>query len=159
MAEAAGITLENGIKVDEFGRTSAPNVYAAGDCASLPYKGERIRLESVQNAIDQAENVAANIMGQDVSYVPMPWFWSDQYDIKLQIAGLNRGYDAVYERRDADSDAQSFWYYQGDTLLAVDAINDSRAYMVGKRLIEMGKSPTPEEAMDPETNLKALLKK
>jgi 3-phenylpropionate/trans-cinnamate dioxygenase ferredoxin reductase subunit len=89
----------------------------------------------------------------------MPWFWSDQYDIKLQIAGLNRRYDAVYERRDADSDAQSFWYYQGDTLLAVDAINDSRAYMVGKRLIEMGKSPTPQEAMDPETNLKALLKK
>ena len=109
--------------------------------------------------LDQAENVAANIMGQDVPYVPIPWFWSDQYDIKLQIAGLNRGYDAVYERRDADSDAQSFWYYQGDTLLAVDAINDSRAYMVGKRLIEMGKSPTPQEAMDPETNLKALLKK
>ena len=159
LAEAAGITLENGIKVDEFGRTSAPNVYAAGDCASLPHKAERIRLESVQNAIDQAENVAANIMGQDVPYVPMPWFWSDQYDIKLQIAGLNRGYDAVYERRDTDSDAQSFWYYQGDTLLAVDAINDSRAYMVGKRLIEMGKSPTPQEAMDPETNLKALLKK
>ena len=155
----SSITLENGIKVDEFGRTSAPNVYAAGDCASLPYKGERIRLESVQNAIDQSENVAANIMGQNIPYIPMPWFWSDQYDIKLQIAGLNRGYDAVYERRYADSDAQSFWYYQGDTLLAVDAINDSRAYMVGKRLIEMGKSPTPQEAMDPETNLKALLKK
>ena len=98
-------------------------------------------------------------MGQDVPYVPMPWFWSDQYDIKLQIAGLNRRYDAVYERRDADSDARSFWYYQGDTLLAVDAINDSRAYMVGKRLIEMGKSPTPEEAINPETSLKALLKK
>jgi 3-phenylpropionate/trans-cinnamate dioxygenase ferredoxin reductase subunit len=92
-------------------------------------------------------------------FFPMPWFWSDQYDIKLQIAGLNRGYDAVYERRDADNDAQSFWYYQSDTLLAVDAINDSRAYMVGKRLIEMGKTPTPQEAMDPETNLKALLKK
>mgnify|MGYP003337292592 CR=1 FL=1 len=77
----------------------------------------------------------------------------------MQIAGLNRGYDAVYERRNVDSDAQSFWYYQGDTLLAVDAINDSRAYMVGKRLIEMGKFPTPQEAMDPETNLKSLLKK
>jgi len=159
LAEAAGITLDNGIMVDEFGRTSAPNVYAAGDCASLPFKGERIRLESVQNAIDQAENVALNIVGPETPYVPMPWFWSDQYDIKLQIAGLNRGYDAVYERRDSDSDAQSYWYYQGETLLAVDAINDSRAYMVGKRLIEKGKSPTPEEAMNPETNLKALLKK
>ena len=159
LAEAAGITLDNGIMVDEFGRTSAPNVYAAGDCASLPYKGERIRLESVQNAIDQAENVAANIMNQQIPYVPMPWFWSDQFDIKLQIAGLNRGYDAVYERHDPSSDARSFWYYQGETLLAVDAINDSRAYMVGKRLIEMGKSPTPQEAIDPETNLKELLKK
>ena len=124
-----------------MGRTSAQNVYAAGDCASLPYKGERIRLESVQNAIDQAENVAANIMGQDVPYVPMPWFWSDQYDIKLPNRGINRGYDAVYERRDADSDAQSFWYYQGDTCV-VDAINDSRAYMVGKRLIEINPHPT-----------------
>lgn len=159
LAEAAGITLDNGIMVDEFGRTSAPNVYAAGDCASLPFRGDRIRLESVQNAIDQAENVAANIMGQNIPYAPMPWFWSDQYDIKLQIAGLNRGYDAVYARREPESDAPSYWYYRGETLLAVDAINDSRAYMVGKRLIEMGASPAPKEVMDPNTNLKELLKK
>lgn len=159
LAEAAGITLDNGIMVDEFGRTSAPNVYAAGDCASLPFRGDRIRLESVQNAIDQAENVAANIMGQNIPYAPMPWFWSDQYDIKLQIAGLNRGYDAVYARREPESDTPSYWYYRGETLLAVDAINDSRAYMVGKRLIEMGASPAPKEVMDPNTNLKELLKK
>lgn len=159
LAEAAGITLDNGIMVDEFGRTSAPNVYAAGDCASLPFRGDRIRLESVQNAIDQAENVAENIMGQNIPYAPMPWFWSDQYDIKLQIAGLNRGYDAVYARREPESDTPSYWYYRGETLLAVDAINDSRAYMVGKRLIEMGASPAPKEVMDPNTNLKELLKK
>lgn len=159
LAEAAGITLDNGIMVDEFGRTSAPNVYAAGDCASLPFRGDRIRLESVQNAIDQAENVAANIMGQNIPYAPMPWFWSDQYDIKLQIAGLNRGYDAVYARLEPESDTPSYWYYRGETLLAVDAINDSRAYMVGKRLIEMGASPAPKEVMDPNTNLKELLKK
>ncbi len=159
LAEAAGITLDNGIMVDEFGRTSAPNVYAAGDCASLPFRGDRIRLESVQNAIDQAENVAANIMGQNIPYAPLPWFWSDQYDIKLQIAGLNRGYDAVYARREPESDTPSYWYYRGETLLAVDAINDSRAYMVGKRLIEMGASPAPKEVMDPNTNLKELLKK
>lgn len=159
LAEAAGITLDNGIMVDEFGRTSAPNVYAAGDCASLPFRGDRIRLESVQNAIDQAENVAANIMGQNIPYAPMPWFWSDQYDIKLQIAGLNRGYDAVYARREPESDTPSYWYYRGETLLAVDAINDSRAYMVGKRLIEMGASPAPKEVMDSNTNLKELLKK
>lgn len=159
LAEAAGITLDNGIMVDEFGRTSAPNVYAAGDCASLPFRGDRIRLESVQNAIDQAENVAANIMGQNIPYAPLPWFWSDQYDIKLQIAGLNRGYDAVYARLEPESDTPSYWYYRGETLLAVDAINDSRAYMVGKRLIEMGASPAPKEVMDPNTNLKELLKK
>ncbi|NBR34497.1 MAG: pyridine nucleotide-disulfide oxidoreductase [Rhodobacteraceae bacterium] len=158
LAEAAGVALDNGIAVNVLGQTSNPSIWSAGDCASLPYKGRRIRLESVQNAIDQAEVVAQNIMGAGIEYVPMPWFWSDQYDIKLQIAGLNTGYDAVYARAGETEDVASFWYYQGNTLLAVDAINDSRAYMVGKRLIEMGKSPEPSVVMDPETNLKALLK-
>ncbi len=158
MAEAAGVALDNGIAVNALGQTSNPSIWSAGDCASLPYKGRRIRLESVQNAIDQAEVVAQNIMGAGIEYVPMPWFWSDQYDIKLQIAGLNTGYDAVCARAGETEDVASFWYYQGNTLLAVDAINDSRAYMVGKRLIEMGKSPEPSVVMDPETNLKALLK-
>jgi 3-phenylpropionate/trans-cinnamate dioxygenase ferredoxin reductase subunit len=158
LADAAGVVLDNGIKVNEFGQTSDSSIWSAGDCASLPYKGNRIRLESVQNAIDQAEVVAQNIMGAGIAYVPMPWFWSDQYDIKLQIAGLNIGYTDVYERPSESVDAKSFWYYQGDTLLAVDAINDSRAYMVGKRLIENGKSPVPSVICDPETDLKALLK-
>ncbi len=156
LAEAAGLDIENGIRVNEFGQTSDPAIWSAGDCASFPYKSGRIRLESVQNAIDQAENVALNIMGQNVTYVPMPWFWSDQYDTKLQIAGLNTGYDRVVSRGDAD--APSFWYYRDGELLAVDAINDSRSYMVGKRLIEMGKSPDPAVIADPDTNLKALLK-
>ena len=156
LAETAGIACDNGIAVDEFGRTSVEHIWSAGDCASFPYKGGRLRLESVQNAIDQAEAVAANITGANEPYVPKPWFWSDQFDLKLQIAGLNTGYDRVVARR--VDDTQSFWYYAKGTLLAVDAVNAPRDYMVGKRLIEAGKSPAPEVVADPETDLKALLR-
>ncbi len=157
LAEEAGIEIENGIKTDAQGRTSTPHVWAAGDCASFPYKGGRIRLESVPNAIDQAECVAETIMGAGKDYVAKPWFWSDQYDIKLQIAGLNTGYDSVVTRA-GDGDSVSFWYYAGDTLLAVDAMNAPRDYMIGKRLIEGGKSPAPSLIADPETDMKALMK-
>lgn len=157
LAEAAGIEIENGIKVDAQGRTSAAHVWAAGDCTSFPHQGGRIRLESVPNAIEQAECAAQNIMGAGEDYLAKPWFWSDQYDVKLQIGGLNTGYDRVVTRR-TDENSVSFWYYQGDQLLAVDAMNDPRGYMVGKRLIEAGKSPDPALIEDPATNLKALLK-
>ena len=156
LATAAELTLENGIKVDAHGRSSGPHIWAAGDCASFPYRDTRIRLESVPNAIDQAEVVAQNIMGAAKDYTAKPWFWSDQYDVKLQIAGLNTGYDRVITRR--TDDAVSFWYYAGSTLLAVDAANDPRGYMVGKRLIEAGKSPDPDAIANPETDMKALLK-
>jgi 3-phenylpropionate/trans-cinnamate dioxygenase ferredoxin reductase subunit len=156
-AEAAGIALDNGIATDAFGRTSAPGVWAAGDCASFPWQGGRIRLESVGNAIDQAEVVAENILGAGKEYIAAPWFWSDQYDCKLQIAGLNAGYDRIVTRP-GDGGAVSFWYYRGNRLLALDAMNDARAYMVGKRLIETGKSPDPSVIADPASNLKALLK-
>lgn len=157
LAETAGVVLENGIKVDAQGRTSLSGIWAAGDCSSFPYRGGRIRLESVPNAIDQAEVVAENIMGAGKEYVAKPWFWSDQYDVKLQIAGLNTGYDRVVTRR-TDADSVAFWYYRGDELLAVDAMNDPRGFMVGKRLIESGKSPAAELIADPATELKALLK-
>ncbi len=156
LAQTAGISLDNGIKVDSLGRTSAPHVWAAGDCTSFPYRGGRIRLESVPNAIDQAEVVAENLMGAEIDYVAKPWFWSDQYDVKLQIAGLNSGYDRVVTRRAGRS--VSFWYYRGETLLAVDAANDPRGYMIGKRLIESGKSPAPDMVADAGSDLKALLK-
>lgn len=156
LATQAGLVLENGIKVDERGLSSDPHIWAAGDCASFPYRETRIRLESVPNAIDQSEVVAENIMGAAKDYVAKPWFWSDQYDVKLQIAGLNTGYDRVITRRTGD--AVSFWYYSGQTLLAVDAANDPRGYMIGKRLIEAGKSPDPAVIADPETDMKALLK-
>ena len=96
------------------------------------------------------------MLGATAPYIPKPWFWSDQYDVKLQIAGLNTGYDRVVTR-EVDGGAMSFWYYRGQELLAVDAMNDSRAYMVGKRLIEAGKSPAPDAVADPHTDLKSLL--
>lgn len=155
LAEAAGVVMDNGIKVDAHGRTSDPHIWAAGDCASFPYRDTRIRLESVPNAIDQAEVVAENIMGANKEYVAKPWFWSDQYDVKLQIAGLNVGYDRVVTRDSGT--AVSFWYYLGDQLLAVDAANDPRAYMIGKRLIEAGKTADPAIVADPDADLKPLL--
>merc|ERR1711991_1100467 len=141
LAEMAGVELENGIKTNSKGQTSDPNIWAAGDCASFPFKGERIRLESVGNAIDQAELVAENIMRAEKDYTAKPWFWSDQYDCKLQIAGLNTGYDTVITREGDGS--VSYWYYKENQLIALDAMNDPRAYMVGKRLIEAGKTPDP----------------
>ena len=157
LAEAAGLAIENGIKTDAHGRTSDPHIWAAGDCASFPWQGGRLRLESVGNAIDQAEVVADNIMGADISYDAKPWFWSDQYDCKLQIAGLNTGYDNIVTRG-PDGPSVSFWYFKGQSLLAVDAMNDPRSYMVGKRLIEQGKSPEKAALSNPATVMKDLLK-
>jgi 3-phenylpropionate/trans-cinnamate dioxygenase ferredoxin reductase subunit len=157
LAETSGLEIDNGIAVDALGRTSDPAIWAAGDCASFPYRDGRLRLESVPNAIDMAECVAGNIMGAACEYVPQPWFWSDQYDVKLQIAGLNTGYDRIVTRPASGARSASFWYYRGDTLLAVDAMNDPRAYMVGKRLIDAGRSPPPGAVADPATELKSLL--
>ena len=158
LAEAAGLEIENGIKVDEQGRTSDSHIWAAGDCACFPCNGLRHRLESVPNAIDMAECVAENIMGAGKAYVPQPWFWSDQYDVKLQIAGLNAGYDRIVARQGDGAGHVSFWYYKGDRLLAVDAMNEPRAYMVGKRLIDAGKTADPDVVADPSRDLKALLR-
>jgi len=155
LAEAAGCEIENGIKTDSLGRTSVDGIWAAGDCASFPFKGERIRLESVPNAIEHAEIIAGNMLGDQRDYIAKPWFWSDQYNTKLQIAGLNTGYDNIVTR--AAGESLSFWYFKGDVLLAVDALNDPRSYMMGKRLIEMGKSPEKSAIACPDTNLKSLL--
>lgn len=151
LATAAGLDGPGGIAVDAMGRTEDPAIWAAGDCTILPYRDTRLRLESVQNAIDQAEAVAANILGAGTPYDPKPWFWSDQYDMKLQIAGLNLGHDRIVAR------PGSHWYFAGDRLLAVDALNDPRAYMIGKRLIEAGRSPDSALLADPATELKSLL--
>ena len=156
LAKEAGLAVGNGIVVDRFGRTSDPAIFAVGDCVEQPYRGERIRLESVPNAVDQAEAIAGVIAGSDKAYEPEPWFWSDQYDVKLQIAGYNGGYDRVVTREGAREGSQSVWYFRGDTLLAVDAINDARAYVCAKKMLSAGVNPAAEAIADPATDLKAL---
>ena len=155
LAKMAGCKLDNGIKTDATGRTSISSIWAAGDCASFPYRDTRIRLESVPNAIDQAELLALNIMGGNLEYRAKPWFWSDQFDVKLQIAGLNSGFNDVVTR--GANSSISFWYYKDTELLAVDAMNDPRAYMIGKRLIEAGRSPGKDLVKDTSADLKSLL--
>ena len=157
LAAAAGLACDGGILVNTHGRTDDPAIWAAGDCARLPYRGEMIRLESVQNAIDQAEAVAANMLGAAAEYVPKPWFWSDQYDVKPQIAGLNMAFDRVVVRPGASEKARSHWYFRQGGLLAVDAMNEPRSFMVGKRLIEAGRSLLPEQAADTSFDLKSAI--
>ncbi len=157
LAEGANLKINNGILINDKCQTSVSNIYAAGDCTSFEYKDTLVRLESVGNAIDQATIVAQNIMKQNTNYIPKPWFWSDQYDLKLQIAGLNTGYDDVVVRKGKNKQI-SHWYFKGQSLLAVDALNDPRCYMIGKRLIEENKSPPKNQLQDENFNLKVLLK-
>lgn len=158
LAADAGLACGNGIEVDEFTRTSNPDIHAAGDVACFEFGGNRIRLESVQNAIDQAEAAAKVIAGDETPYRPHPWFWSDQYEMKLQIAGLNLGYDQTIVRPGAREGGQSVWYFANGKFIAVDAINDSKAYMFGKKILELGRDITPEQAGDAAFDLKTLIK-
>jgi 3-phenylpropionate/trans-cinnamate dioxygenase ferredoxin reductase component len=137
LAQAAGLACSEGILVDDIGRTGVANVFAIGDCARFPSAryGRQVRLECVQNAIDQAKAAAAAILGAPGSYDPVPWFWSDQYEFKLQIAGLFDGYDDVVEVGDAASGRFSVEYRRNGQLIAVDAVNDGRAHMLARRRI------------------------
>lgn len=157
LAADAGLEVHNGIVVDHFGRTSDPAIFAMGDCAVQEWKGQQIRLESVQNAVDQAEAVAAVMAGGSVPYRPKPWFWSDQYDVKLQIAGFNLGYDKTVVRLGAREGSLSVWYFQENVLIAVDAINDAKAYVTGKKLLDLERSVDPSMIEDPALDLKSLI--
>ena len=146
IARAAGLPCDNGILVDEACR-AAPDVFAAGDCTRFPSRryGRPIRLESVQNANDQGRAAAMAMMDQDVSYDPVPWFWSDQYDVKLQIAGLSQGYDRVTTAGDPNGRSFSVSYWRGSELIAVDAINAPRDFMQARRTLEAPKAQRPAE--------------
>jgi len=157
LAHDAGLETANGIVVDAHGRTSDPAIFAMGDCAVLPFEDLRIRLESVQNAVDQAEAVAAILAGSDAPYDPKPWFWSDQYDVKLQIAGFGLGHDETIVRPGQREGSVSVWYFRQGRLVAVDAINDAKAYVTGKKLLESGINPDRAVIADPQSDLKALL--
>ena len=141
LAEAAGIAVERGIVVDEACRTSAPDIFAAGDCTVFPSRryGRQIGLESVQNASDQGKAAALSMLGEETVYDPVPWFWSDQYDVKLQIAGLSTGYDRTELVGDPGEGRFALRYFSGDTLLAVDAINDPRSHMLARKEIAVCK--------------------
>ncbi len=158
MAAAAGIPCANGIDVDEYGRTSVPNIYAAGDVTNHHniFAGRRVRLESVQNATDQGKAAGFAIAGHPEPYVAVPRFWSDQYDAKLQIVGLS-GPDDTAVIRGAISDGKfSVFYYRGTRLMAVDSINRPGDQMIARRLIAASLSPTPEQAADLAFDLKKV---
>ena len=158
LAEDCGLYVEDGIVVDGQARTSDPNIYAAGDCAIAEFDGQMTRLESVPNAIDQANVAAQNAATNgNIFYQAKPWFWSDQYDVKLQIAGLNRGYDQVVSRPTDQPNCAAFFYYRRGQLIAIDAINAPRIYMIGKRIIEAGKNVPPDQAANAEFDLKSLM--
>ena len=137
LAAACGLATADGILVDDAGLTSDPLIHAAGDCTRFhsALYGRSIRLESVQNAIDQAKAVAASILGQEVHYDPVPWFWSDQYAVKLQIAGLSQDHDEARTVGDPSSGSFYVAYLGGGRLLAVDSINHPRSHMMARRAI------------------------
>ena len=161
LAEAADIKCSNGIAVDEYCQTSDTDIYAAGDCSRHPNPiyGRHLRLESVHNAIEQGKTVAASICGEPVPYAQVPWFWSDQYDVKLQIAGLTEGYDQFVMRGDPATRSFAAFYLQNGKLLAVDAVNSPREFMLGKKLIAAGATFKLEELKDMQADFKSLATK
>jgi len=159
IAQQAGLAVDNGIMVDEFALTSDPAIAAAGDCANFPSAlyGRRIRLESVQNAIEQGKAAAAALAGRPARYHDVPWFWSDQYDLKLQIAGLNQGYDRVVVRGDMGARKFAAFYLKAGRLIAVDAVNAPAEYMTClKQLIPAGAEIAPERLADMSVSMKEI---
>ncbi|MGW1424142.1 NAD(P)/FAD-dependent oxidoreductase [Bradyrhizobium manausense] len=159
LAAEAGLPVAAGIIVDEYLATADPNISAIGDCAlfASPRFGGSLRLESVQNATDHARCLAARLTGDKKPYDGHPWFWSDQGDDKLQIAGLTTGYDRVVLRGDPVKKAFSAFCYKGDKLLGIESINRAGDHMFGRRLQAMDRSITPEQAADESFDLKSAL--
>jgi len=159
LAEEAGLKVDNGVVVDEFARTNDPDIVAAGDVTMHhnPIYDKTLRLESVQNATDQAKTAANTICGKLEPYSALPWFWSDQYDLKLQIAGLSQGFDNVVVRGSTET-GRSFaaFYFSGDKLLAVDAVNSPKEFMTVKRALAAGKNATPAQIADEDKDLKEI---
>jgi len=137
LAQEAGLAVDNGIVVDEYARTNDPDIVAAGDCANFPdaITGRRVRLESVPNAVEQARTAAASLLGGQRPHAAVPWFWSDQYDLKLQIAGLSSGYDQVVLRGSTSGRSFAAFYLQEQRLIACDAVNRPQEFMMAKRLL------------------------
>lgn len=159
LAADAGLEVDNGIVVNEFTQTSDPDIYAAGDCTDHynPLFDRRVRLESVQNAMDQARCTAANLMGTATAYDSLPWFWSDQYDLKLQMVGLSQGYDQSVVRGNPDDRSFSVFYLKDGQLIAVDSISRPKDFMMAKQLVTHKVRPDPASLADESVELKSLL--
>jgi 3-phenylpropionate/trans-cinnamate dioxygenase ferredoxin reductase subunit len=137
LAEDSGLRVDNGIFVDEFARTSDPDILAVGDCTNHPseFAGGRLRLESVQNAVEQGRHAASTLMGAPKPYQTVPWFWSDQYDIKFQMVGLIDGYEALVLRGDANDCSFSAFFLRSGRVVAVHSINRPQDFLIGKKLV------------------------
>ncbi|WP_295872857.1 FAD-dependent oxidoreductase [uncultured Zhongshania sp.] len=157
LAEEAGLTIDNGIAVNEFATTNDPDIVAAGDCTNHynPIYDRKLRLESVQNATDQAKIAAKSICGKPEAYNALPWFWSDQYDLKLQIAGLSQGFDQVIIRGNSEQ-GRSFaaFYFSEGRFIAVDAINRPKEFMMSKRALTSGQTADPLKLADETIEIK-----
>ena len=158
LAQEAGLVCDNGICVDEYSRTSDPDIVAAGDVASHPNAllGGRVRLESIHNALEQAKAAAATLCGKQKVYEQYPWFWSDQYDLKLQMVGLSQDYDSIVIRGDMAERKFSIFYFKGKKLLAVDSVNQSADHKQARRILNGRIAITPEQAGDPNCDLATL---
>ena len=157
LAEAAGLEVSNGIVVDALLQTSDPNISAVGDAVNFPcmqLDHTPTRLESVQNAADQARALAAHLMGKSASYTALPWFWSDQGDLKLQIAGMSNGYDTIIELEVAEEKQMVVLCFKGDVLIAVETVNRPGEHMIARRILADAPALTPEVASAPGFNLK-----
>ncbi len=159
LAEAAGIAVSNGIEVDAHCRTSDPDIYAIGDCAAQVnwLTGSRLRLESVPNALEQAKHAAAAITGSKTPPNEVPWFWSDQFDLKLQTAGLFQGADELIIRRTGEEQV-SFFHLKAGVLIAADCVNDPQSFMASKMMIGKRGRPDPQKLADTQAPMKEIMK-
>lgn len=160
LAQQLNLDCERGIIVDHAARTSHPGVFAAGDCTQQPHPfitGELVCLESVQNAATQGKIVAASLLDKPLPSAQVPWFWSDQGDLKLQIAGLSQGYEEFVLRGDPETESFSLLYYRGNRLIAVDAINESHDFMAVRRALSKNATIDPQLAGDTTVPLKTLI--
>lgn len=159
LAQGCGLECANGIVVDRLARTSDPDIVAAGDCTQHPsaYSNTPIRLESVQNAMDQSRTAGAALAGKEAPYDAVPWFWSDQYGLRLQMTGLSAGHDAHCVRGSMEAEKFSVFYFKAGRIVAVDSVNASAEHMLARKLVAARTSCEPARAADPVFDLKSLL--
>ena len=159
LAEESGLSCDNGICVDEYGQTEDIRIFACGDCTNHPNEklNRRLRLESVHNAMEQSKTVATSIMGNKTAYNQIPWFWSDQYDHKLQIVGISGDYDEVLIRGNQEESKFMLFYLKGEELIAVDAVNNPKEFLICRKLVENKVKISSDDILNQSKNLNDLI--